>query len=153
MKTLTTPYTFDVILLDKNETYDGLNDGKERTPDCVVVRLKGDEPEHERWVDNYYGNPLSELSEEQARKIAHTLPIGYDLAENEPIEVIQKNVAQVLQSNGYELRVGERPDVEDCTCMGDHQWCTPGCMETLPDALKWDTAYPPERIVLKLKPE
>jgi hypothetical protein len=144
MKTLTTPYTFDVILLDKNETYDGLNDGKERTPDCVVVRLKGDEPEHERWVDNYYGNPLSELSEEQARKIAHTLPIGYDLAENEPIEVIQKNVAQALQSNGYELRVGERPNENTF-----RDWAE--SVNHYNAKAKWDAAYPPEQIVLKLK--
>jgi hypothetical protein len=135
MKTISTPYTFDVILLSDTQhaNYDDKKGG-------VYV-----------WSGNkcqsfWNGYLLSELTEEQARSI-QKLESVYLPKDHSCLGSLKHQVSKVLQSNGHELRVGERPELENYVGFS----IKPAKILTERQA-KWDTAYPPERIVLKLKP-
>ena len=110
-----------LTMLDKGETYDGLNDGKERTPDCVVVRKDGE------WIDNLHGNPADQITEDQAREMFPIAHVAYTSA----IEYMITIIRLTLKSNGLELRVGERPSskMQHKYCLGYHE-------ET--DEYEWD---------------
>ena len=92
------PGALKLWVLEEGETYDGLNDGKERTPDCVVVRKDGE------WIDNLHGNPADQITEEQAEALMPDWITHQEVFETGSCkEIIINRIAKQLKENKLEL--------------------------------------------------
>jgi len=88
----------------------------------------------------------SEVSENQASDI---VPDWKTIRPYGSLGVFHEMVEEQLKESKMQLRVGERPVIENCICNGNYQYCTKQCMETLPDALAHDKTTPLNQIIVK----